>query len=338
MISGRRLVALAESLTTPASSPGAEGEVFATLQIPGVPCHLLGRDAAGLFAVLISIDTSYPLGPLPPVRLENLSVTHAARCAVVRPGEAPGTGVFSVVRCLSKDPPLVELFIEVMASVSQQFPTPPAVGDAAQVLDRVIRLFRDLGRLSNRTIQGLWSELFVIARSTDPTIVANSWRSSVFDRCDFATADQRLEVKSTTGTVRAHAFSADQLRVPTDTTGVVASLFCQRSAGGVSVGDIWSTVRRRIASEPNLLLRVDGIVAETLGDAWRESLQLRYDWQTAKDSLRFFSMGSIPSVGSIPPELTEVRFRADLSRVEPLSATALIQHGGLLAAVAPEPK
>src|SRR5436309_2487744 len=143
MIAGRQLVALAASITTPTSAPGVEGEVFATLEIPGAPGHLLGRDAAGLVAVLISIDTSYPLGPLPPVRLENLSVTHAARCTVVRPGEATRCGVFSVVRCLSEDSRLVELFIEVMASVSQQFTKPPALHDAAQVLDRVIRLFRD---------------------------------------------------------------------------------------------------------------------------------------------------------------------------------------------------
>ncbi|CAN5492613.1 hypothetical protein BH09PLA1_BH09PLA1_02700 [soil metagenome] len=98
-------------------------------------------------------------------------------------------------------------------------------------------------------------------------------------------------------------------------------------------------VRRRIEFDASLLLRVDGIIAETLGEAWKESLKLRYDWQTAKDSLRFFAMASVPSVGShLPPQLSEVRFRVDLSGVEPLSAAALIKHGGLFAAVAPQPR
>lgn len=72
-IVGRQLVALAESIALPVAASDAGGEVFATLPMPDVPCHFLGRDATGLLAVLISIDTSYPLGPLPPVRLENLN-------------------------------------------------------------------------------------------------------------------------------------------------------------------------------------------------------------------------------------------------------------------------
>ncbi len=335
-VTGRQLVTLAESIGTPAAADGSDGEVFATLPIPGAPGHLLGRDAAGLIAVLIAIDTSFPLGPLPPVRLENLAVAHAARCIVSRPGEPAATGVFSVVRCLSNDLRLVELFIKVMASVSQQFVEPPSAQDAALVIDRVIRLFRDLGKPSERTVQGLWAELFVIANSTDPVSVAKAWRCSLFDRSDFATGGERLEVKSTAGPCRAHAFNADQLRTPTGTKGVVASILCQRSAGGVSIGELWSMIRRQVAAEPSLLLRVDGIVAETLGEAWKESLQLRYDWQTARDSIRFFSMASIPSVGpDLPPQISEVRFRVDLSGIDPLAATAMNQMGGLISAVVP---
>jgi hypothetical protein len=43
------------------------------------------------------------------------------------------------------------------------------------------------------------------------------------------------------------------------------------------VGDIWSMVRRRITSDAALLLRLDGVVAESLGKTWKESLQVRYD-------------------------------------------------------------
>jgi len=329
----RQLLALAQSIPVPASGDVSDGEAFTTAPMPGSACHMLGRDSAGFVAVLISIDSRFPLGPLPPVRLDNLAVVHAARCVVSKTGEPSVPGVFSVVRCLSEDPELVELFIGVMASVSQQFPGPSSTQEVAQVIDRVIRLFRDLGKPSERAVQGLWAELFVIARSADPATVVSAWRSSLFDRSDFATDQQRLEIKSTAGHVRSHVFSAEQLRTPTGTMGVVASLFCQRSAGGISVGELWSMVRRQLVAEPSLLLRVDSIVAETLGEAWKQSLQLRYDWQTARDSIRFFLADAIPSVGSnIPPQISEIRFRVDLSSMDSLTAVAMSQMGGLLAA------
>lgn len=330
--STRQLIAMVRGIAV-SDTGGDDGEFFVAVPIPGAPSHMIGRDAGGLIAVLIAIDSSLPLGPLPPVRLENLAVTHAARCVVSRVGEAKTVGVFSVVRCLTSDPRLVDVFVGVMSSVALQFPTPPSVSEAGRVLDRVIRLFRDLCRPSDRTLQGLWAELFVIAQSTNPTVLATAWRSSVFDRSDFAAANQRMEVKSTSGPLRVHTFNADQLRLPAGATGAVASLICERSAGGVSVADMWNIVRQHVSGSPAMLLRVDGIVAETLGDAWKESLDVRYDWRSARDSLRFFWMASIPSVGTaVPPEVTDIKFRVDLTRIQPAAPEELVAHGGLLAA------
>jgi hypothetical protein len=333
---GRQLANLIDKIASPAASSAREGELFAAVPIPASPRNLVGRDAAGCVAILIAIDTNYPLGPLPPVQLENLSVAHAARCTVAGERESPVTGVFSVVRCLSNDQQLVQLFIDVMASVALQFPASPSATDAANVLGRVIRLFRDLGKPSERTVQGLWSELLVIAGSRNPIVVAAAWRSVKYERTDFATSDQRLEVKSTTGVVRSHSFSADQLRVPRGTRGVVASLICQKSTGGVSVSDLWKIVREAVAADPSLTLRVDEVIAETLGEAWKQSLSVRYDWQTARDSLRFYRMESVPSIGTQPPpEVSEIRFRVDLSRVESLTPVELRSFGGLFEAVVP---
>ena len=330
---GRRLVALAQGIPVPVLADGTEGESFATLPIPDSSCHLVGRDVSGLVAVLISIDMGFPLGPFPPVRLENLAVSHAARCLVSRPGDQRDSGVFSVVRCLSSDPALIELFIDVMASVAQQFPQPPPAQLVVQAIDQVIRLFRDLGKPSDRTVQGLWAELFVIASAGDPLTVARAWRSAAYDVADFAVAHQKLEVKSTAGPIRSHAFSAEQLRVAAGTIGVVASLICQRSSGGVSLGELWSIVRDRVAPEPGLVLSVDGNVAATLGSAWKEALSARYDWHVAQESLRFFLMADVPSVGvHESPDVSEVRFRSNLTRCTPLDWAALRKMGSLLAA------
>lgn len=318
------------------TSSVTSGETFATLPLPGSEHHLLGRDVNNNIAVLIAIDRNAPLGPLPPVRLENLAVSHAALCRISRPSDATTEGMFSVVRCLSADPSLRGLFLEVMASVARQFPVPPTTQKAADVLEQVIRIFRELSKPSERTVQGLWAELFILAGAIAPAVVALAWRNSAFDRTDFATEHQRLEVKSSSRATRSHRFGAEQLWLPSGVNGIVASLFCQRSSGGMSVGELWNAVRSRVSADPALLLRVDGIVSETLGDAWKESLMIRFDWRTARETLRFYDMNTIPAIGNrIPPEISEIHFRVDLSRVGHLSRSVLEAAGGLFVAALP---
>lgn len=331
----RHLGALCRALPLPADG-GTDGESFSTVAFPASPAHLIGKGADGRIAILLALDTGYPLGPIPSVRLENLEVIHAARCQMARSDGSCVPGTYSVVRCLADDPAIAELFIEVMASVAQQFVEPPPAETAATVIDRVIRLFRNLARPSPRVAQGLWAELFLIAESCDPPQVAAAWRATRYDRTDFASDNHRLEVKSTANANRVHKFSLDQLRVPEGTNGVVASVMCQRTAGGLSIRDLWSTVRGLLAATPELVLRADEIVTSTLGDVWKDSLLLRYDWQTAKASIRFYAMESIPSVGhDLPPAISDVRFCVDLSGVQAIEWQSVKEHGGLMLAACP---
>lgn len=331
----RHLGELLRALPLPAEG-GADGESFSTVAFPASPEHLVGKGADGRIAILLALDTGFPLGPIPSVRLENLEVIHAARCQIARSDGSRVPGTFSVVRCLADDPAIAELFIDVMASVTQQFVKLPSADTAARVMDRVIRLFHNLAKPSPRVAQGLWAELFLIAESTDPIQVAAAWRTTMHDRTDFASDSHRLEVKSTANANRIHKFSMDQLRVPTGTNGVVASLLCQRTAGGLSIRELWSTVRGLLAATPELVLRTDEIVTSTLGDVWKESLLLRYDWQTAKASIRFYAMESIPSVGhDLPPAISDVRFSVDLSGVQTIEWQTVKEHGGLMRAACP---
>jgi hypothetical protein len=332
----RHLNALFLALPKPVDG-GADGESFATVAFPASPTHLIGKGADGRIAILLALDSELPLGPIPSVRLENLEVIHAARCQIARSDGSCVPGTFSVVRCLADDPAIAELFIDVMASVTQQFVEPPPADTAARVMDRVIRLFRNLARPSPRVAQGLWAELFLIAESTDPAQVAAAWRTTLYDRTDFASDNHRLEVKSTANAKRVHKFSMDQLRIPEGTNGVVASLVCQRTAGGLSIRELWSTVRGLLAATPELVLRADEIVTSTLGDVWKESLLLRYDWQTAKASMRFYAMESIPSVGhDLPPAISDVRFSVDLSDIQAIEWQTVKEHGGLMRAACPK--
>jgi hypothetical protein len=71
----------------------------------------------------------------------------------------------------------------------------------------------------------------------------------------------------------------------------------------------------------------------TLGDAWRHANDERFDAQLAEASLSFYEPDAIPKPNpSLPREVTEVRFRADLSGIPAAVVSIYRAEGGLFKA------
>ncbi len=100
----------------------------------------------------------------------------------------------------------------------------------------------------------------------------------------------------------------------------MASLFVESSGGGMSLQELVRVVERRLASHGELVLKVEEIVAETLGEALPTALGMRFDERLARASLQLYDLAVVPAVREgIPAEVTQVRFRSDLSRTPTLA-------------------
>lgn len=116
---------------------------------------------------------------------------------------------------------------------------------------------------------------------------------------------------------------------------MVASVLMERGAGGQKVNDLIDDIRQRIA-DPDLLIRLDTVVAATLGSEWRAAQEKRFDRQLAEESIRFLDARTVPSVpAGLPPEVTEVHFRVDLTNHALDEPEELREAGGLFAAAFP---
>lgn len=187
--------------------------------------------------------------------------------------------------------------------------------------------------LPRKSVQGLWAELFCIARSREPAIMLEAWHQLPDDLYDFNLGKQRLEVKSASGGVRQHYFALAQLRPPPETTALFASVFVDQAGGGASVTELADRIRSRITTRPKLLLHLDRMIALTLGTNWREATEDRFDQELATQSLAFFETNVIPSViPELPPGVSDVRFRADLSGCPSADLQAYRSQGSLFRA------
>ncbi|MGA7500013.1 MAG: PD-(D/E)XK motif protein [Isosphaeraceae bacterium] len=308
---------------------------FSAQPIAGIPSCSVGKDATGCPVLLVETDASAPRAAAAPIILQNLSVLHNVDCRMQDSDGGSSIHRLSVIRCRGDDPLLHEYFLRALTPVLASLPARPAREQVVGAIATLIELFRRATQPPRKTVQGLWAELFVIRAAPDPAFLLRCWHIAPEDRFDFAEDTQRLEVKTASGRVRTHRFSHEQLRPVAGTVVVIASVLMERSAGGQSVNDIVDEIRQLVA-DPDLLLRLDAVIADTLGSDWRAAQEDRFDRQLAAESLRFLDARTIPSVpAELPPEVTDVHFCVDLSNHPLTLPDELRQQRGLFAAALP---
>ena len=176
----------------------------------------------------------------------------------------------------------------------------------------------------------------MIAQASEPHDLVRAWHCELGEPFDFSIPTQRLEVKSTVGPERKHYFSLEQLSAPAGVRILVASLLVERAGGGVSVAELSSRARARLGGDVGLMLKVEQIVADSLGQDWRLGLEESFDIDRAAESLAFFRGADIPCVDPrVPAEVSEVRFRADLGRVAATDPRDLQREDGIFRSAVP---
>lgn len=261
---------------------------------------------------------------MPPLVLEHLRVERARPCRVRRSDGAIEPGIFTVITCSSHDAVLRSYFLSVAGLIVESSVQPLSTTQLQSNVEAFVELFRSLQQPARKSAQGLWAELVLILRSRRPDALIRAWHTQPGERFDFCIESDRVEVKSTVGPHRKHHFSQAQLDVPQGTNVVVASMFVERAGGGVSVRALVDRIGARISSEPDLLLRIESVVAATLGSSIRASSAESFDLERAEGSLQFFAGPTVPHMpGPIPPAISDLRFVVDLGGVPPVDLQAM---------------
>ena len=227
---------------------------FSAISISDYESHRLGKDAQGRPLLLIAVlDVPSPK-QTPPVDLEHLRVLYNQACRVSRSDGAFEEGRFAIIHCTGEDPTLQTYFLRIASVILVSFKEQATQSDVAQTIDRLIELFRAMTQPARKSVQGLWAELFLIAQSRQPAILVDAWHTLPEDRYDFAMEDQRIEVKSFSGSIRQHHFSLEQLHAPEGVKTLVASMCVERSQVGESIIDLREKIQTHLGSDSNFTI------------------------------------------------------------------------------------
>ena len=309
-------------LSEPAWQESATVRIFSVLPVDRRPGYFVGRGVNDNPALLIEIRGRTRA----PISLKNLLVTFNTHCAVNVDREQRDTHAV-VIECLAADPGLRNYFLMIANHLLDRLGDAPTTDEVAAAIDALVSLFQKLSRSPRRETQGVFGELLVIGTASHPATLLDAWHVDPLDRFDFTFATSRLEVKTNANRQRRHEFSHEQCTPPGDISATVASLFVETAGGGLSLSALVERIEACLGSKPELILKLHSVLADTLGTGLVVGLGQRFDEELALSSLAFYDLSTIPAVrGPLPPEVTAVRFRSDISLVTPID----VQQAGHL--------
>ncbi len=293
----------------PTTSPNS----FNAVRLAGERHDYLGKDQQGAPVFLIA-DEGEPVYR-PVVQHRHLSAAFCMLCRL-NVDEAEVSGTFALIKFEGNAPELHELFIRCVRAAIADLPTTAQTLDIEARVNQLLNLFRALARPAGREISGVWAELFCIASSGNVPVAMHRWHNGNTEVFDFSWGQARLEVKSTTGALRVHDFSLEQLQPPNGGTGYVASLVLKATNAGLGVLDLAKRVEVQLDSDVALQAKLWALLVQSLGSDFSETLDRRFDFDLAAKQLMLFRMEEVPSLPSISDtRISSVRFKADLSSV-----------------------
>jgi hypothetical protein len=241
---------------------------------------------------------------------------------------------FTIIRCF--DNSLLPHFLRIVSPMIATLGVKPTAAAVRAAVVALVELFQALSVPGHKKIQGVWAELLLIRRARDPVEMVTSWHRDSYERFDFASGPDRIEVKSNSYRRREHNFSLEQVMAVDGARIVIASVLVDRCGGGVSLGCLLNETRELLSYDPTLVSRLDLILYSALGSGWAEALDESFDLELAMESISFYEASDIPRPQNPSPQsVFDVRFRADLSFTTALGDSHMGERGKLFRAAIP---
>lgn len=291
--------------------------------------YFVGKNSKSCACLLVATNDKSRRRP-PPIRLETLDAQFNLRCHLKKEGGPEREGTFTVIRCRSLDSQTIHYFLSICETIIQIVGDNPSQRAVASAVHNLSSILQKIKYPPTKPVTGLFAELFIILRSSNPIRTLKAWRRDEAARFDFADGEIRIDVKASSTKVRSHIFSYEQCNPPRGTIAIVASLFAERTSGGLSLATIIQEIESEVSDQPNLVFKLHEVVASTLGSSIAEAMEVAFDIKLADSTLQFYNLREIPAIREqLPRGVSDVHFRSDLSSTSSISVELLIDQNPL---------
>ena len=220
--------------------------------------------------------------------------------------------------CKTRDEKLISLFFDSVINIFKNFTFPVDPKVLSDTTERLITLFESLEEPNKKSIQGLWSELFLILYSKDPCFLLDCWHEDNKALYDFENGNFFIEAKSTTALNRKHRFTISQATVKPTRKVLLASFKLEEDELGLSLQEIYKRSLKIFHDDVERKEKLDFVIRSTLGKDWKAKSKIAYNYEKAIAELAFFDLDEIPKVGKEykeKPNLENISFTSVLDNL-----------------------
>jgi hypothetical protein len=305
------LIELYDTLSIP------ENNVFNATPIPEFPDFRIATDIEGNAVLLLSVSKRLTDISLKNFRLKYLQLEQNIECKISESGTTK-LQTFTVITFKSVNRNLQEYFLRIAETLVNTIGENPTQQQVVESLKKFVEVFKSLADTPTKTVNGLWAELFLIDNASNPQTLLEYWHNIPEEKFDFNAGAERIEVKSSSTFERKHIFSSEQLNPPADTQVLIASIFIKQNNSGLNIQQLTDSISQKFGKDYDLTEKLNSIVCNTLGSSLEHSIGIKFDYEIAKQSLRFYKHQNISKIEAvhIPTEVSEVRYKSDLTETK----------------------
>ncbi len=321
------LIELYDSLPFP---DAGNDKTFTAVPVPENPNFRIAINIECNPVLLLSVANNLKGGTFKNFRLKYLQLEQNVECKITENGKS-SFQAFTVITFTSDDRNLQEYFLRISETLIKSLSNKPTQQQVVDSLNKFVEVFRSLVETPTNTVHGLWTELFLIDNAKKPQALLNYWHNIPEEKFDFNSGAEKIEVKSNSSFERIHIFSSEQLNPPVGTQVLIASIFIRQHSNGQSLQQLVESITRKVQGNIDLIEKLNSIVFRTLGNSLEQSIKIKFDYNIAKDSLCFYKQQDIGRIEKlhIPSEISEVRYKSDLTNLTPISLVDQ-KYSGLL--------
>jgi hypothetical protein len=325
------LIDLYRSLSIPESG---NTKAFNAIPISDYPNFRVATDVEGNPVLLLSVVNAVKNTALKNYRLKYLQLEQNKECKVIE-GKKITFQRFTIITFLNADWHLQEYFLRISESLIRSLNNNSTQQQVIETLGKFIEVFRSLSDAPTNTVQGLWAELFLIENAFNSRALLNCWHNLPEEKFDFNSGEEIIEVKSSSNFERIHTFSSEQLNPPEGIQALIASIFTKQNGSGKNIEQLLENITLKIQNDIELTYKLNNVVCKTLGNSLEQSIKMCFDYQIAKESLLFYNQRDISKIEKIdiPTEVSDVKYKSDLSAIKPVEISTLKPKGILFRSI-----
>jgi hypothetical protein len=275
----------------------------------------VGKNSNNLPVIFFKAE-NFNFSGMPNEKFSNIKISRGINYNILLPNETVCGPFFSFE--LVSGTNLISPFFKIIEDLILFFVENSNKIHIKSYFNDIEHLFDDVVEILDDEVVGLFGELLLIYTSSDINRMIDFWHLPLNARFDFSSDEEKIEVKSTSSSVREHHISLEQVQSSVSDEVLLCSIMCRcvhhGEGNNMSINDLVTAISAQLSVDN---LEKFNLVISEICKSLEVSFKFRdfkFDLDYSINSMMFFDCDVLPKIDitSLPVGVSNVKFKETL--------------------------